>query len=279
MVLFAHADHAPPMAGPLSHWRPMRCAAVVASLALSLAVVASSGVLDFGLTAAAAPDAGGPATTTKTSVCPPAPADGQPILATQLAQLYTTRTGPTTLGPASAPGSSSTCAPRLAIPLPTSGVPTHPGQVILVSRSQQWLWAYQDGRLVFATPVTTGQPALPTPLGTYHVMSMASNTTFYSPWPKGSPYYYDPLHIDYALLFRAGGFYIHDAPWRYAFGTGTNLDYSLPDGSAQTGSHGCVDVPIGAGAWLYSWAGTATQIVIVDDAKTRVSPPSEHRAA
>ena len=141
----------------------------------------------------------------------------------------------------------------LWVPKPNGGAPDWPGQVILVSVTQQWLWAYQDGKLVFATPVTTGMPWLWTPLGVYHITSKVEDTVFYSPWPPSSPFYYTPEHVDYALFFRQKGFYIHDAPWRQAFGPGTDVPHNDPNGTYETGSHGCVNVTYGAGQWLYNW--------------------------
>ena len=148
-------------------------------------------------------------------------------------------------------------------PQPPADASSQGGQVIVVSLSQQWLWAFQNHQLVFETPVTTGRPALPTPLGVYPLSQKESNVTFYSPWPPGSPYYYSPLHIDYAMLFRAGGYYIHDAPWRRYFGPGTNVSHTNPDGTQDTGSHGCVEVPVAAGAWLYRWSAVGATIKIV----------------
>jgi lipoprotein-anchoring transpeptidase ErfK/SrfK len=152
---------------------------------------------------------------------------------------------------------------HLGIPLPASGAPAGDGRVILVSVSQQWLWAYDDHRLVYASEVTTGMPHLDTPLGTYTVQLKAYDTWFTSPWPYGSPYYYAPLVVRYALLFRAGGFYIHDAPWRQSFGPGSNVPHLTLDGAPETGSHGCVDVPSVTGAWLFSWASVGTTVSIV----------------
>jgi hypothetical protein len=152
---------------------------------------------------------------------------------------------------------------HLGIPLPTSGAPSAEGRVILVSVSQQWLWAYDHHRLVYASEVTTGMPHLDTPLGTYAVQLKAYDTWFTSPWPYGSPYYYAPLVVKYALLFRAGGFYIHDAPWRHSFGPGSNVPHIAPDGTPETGSHGCVDVPTVTGAWLFTWASVGSTISIV----------------
>ena len=151
----------------------------------------------------------------------------------------------------------------LPVPDPAGGVPDQGGQVILVSLTQQWLWTYQDGRLVFANPITSGQPELATPPGVYHVQAKVADTTFYSPWGPWSPYYYAPEHVNYALLFRAGGYFLHDAPWRQAFGPGTNAPHTDPGGARETGSHGCVNLTTTAAAWLYRWASIGATVVIV----------------
>jgi hypothetical protein len=149
----------------------------------------------------------------------------------------------------------------LQVPAAPMKVGQH-GQAILVSTHLQWLWAYQDGKLVYATPVTTGMAPLRTPHGAYTIMLKESDVTFYSPWPRGSPYYYTPEHINYALRFRSGGFYIHDAPWRGAFGPGTQDPHANPNGTHETGSHGCVNVTTGAARWLYSWAHVGATVTI-----------------
>jgi lipoprotein-anchoring transpeptidase ErfK/SrfK len=147
---------------------------------------------------------------------------------------------------------------------PPASVPHLNGQLIYVSVNKQWMWVFQNGTIVFETPVTTGRPELPTPLGTYHVLNKQSNLMFYSPWPPSSPFYYTPEHIIHALYFREGGFYIHDATWRKMFGPGSNVPHSDPDGTQETGSHGCVNVPPDASDWLYQWANLGATIVIAD---------------
>lgn len=149
-------------------------------------------------------------------------------------------------------------------PLPTSGAPAVDGQVILVSLTQQWLWAYENGALVYRAPVATGRPELATPTGTYHVLLKRQNIVFHSPWPQGSPFYYEPENVNYALYFRDTGYYIHDAPWREAFGPGADLPHTNADGTDETGSHGCVNVPTFAGEWLYNWASVGATIIIQD---------------
>jgi lipoprotein-anchoring transpeptidase ErfK/SrfK len=151
----------------------------------------------------------------------------------------------------------------LPMPTPPLQAANRPGQVIVVSTAKQWLWAYQDGNLVFATPVTTGMNYLRTPHGTFSIQYKEKDVTFYSPWPVGSPFYYTPEHINYALNFRAGGFYLHDAPWRQAFGPGTQNPHTDPNGEHEDGSHGCVNLTTGAAQWLYGWAHVGTTVTIV----------------
>lgn len=135
------------------------------------------------------------------------------------------------------------------------------GKMIIISLSDQMLYAFEDGDEVLETPVTTGQPALPTPVGSFSIFNKQSPMTFYSPWGPGSPYYYPPTTVSYAMEFAGGGYFIHDAPWRSDFGPGTNYprtdDYS---GEFVTGSHGCVNTPVDAAAWLYNWAPIGTPV-------------------
>jgi len=145
---------------------------------------------------------------------------------------------------------------------PVAPAPQVGGQLVVVIIAQQWLWAYQNGQLILSTPVTTGMPQLPTPTGIYHIQLKVSNVTFYSPWPSGSPYYYTPEYVQYAMLFRAGGFYLHSAGWRDRFGPGTNVPHTNPDGTQETGSHGCVNLPVGAAGALYRWIGVGATVEI-----------------
>jgi lipoprotein-anchoring transpeptidase ErfK/SrfK len=137
------------------------------------------------------------------------------------------------------------------------------GRVIVVSISQQWLIAYQGGRRVYSTAVLTGRPSLPTPLGTYHVFAKFSPATFRSPFPRNSPNWYPPTHINYALEWRAGGYFLHDSWWHTVYGAGTNGEHYDPTYGWQEGSHGCVSMPISAAAWLYRWAPIGTTVKIV----------------
>lgn len=148
-------------------------------------------------------------------------------------------------------------------PTPTpQPAPSPQGKEIVVSLSHQWMWAYQNGKLVYNSAVMTGRPALATPTGTYHVFLKLHPTYFYSPWPYGSPYWYPPTFINYALEWRAGGFFLHNSWWHTVYGPGTNGWHFDPKYGWQWGTHGCVAMPLSAAAWLYNWApiGTTVQI-------------------
>jgi lipoprotein-anchoring transpeptidase ErfK/SrfK len=127
------------------------------------------------------------------------------------------------------------------------------GKLIVVSLSRQVLTAYQDGTAVLTTYVATGRPALPTPPGVYHVFARYSPYEMISPWPYGSPYYYPPSWVNWAMEFIGGGYFIHDAPWRTWYGPGSNL---------YNGTHGCVNVPYSPMSFLWRWTPIGTTVVV-----------------
>lgn len=140
---------------------------------------------------------------------------------------------------------------------------THYARLIVVSLGRQQVEVYQNGVPILVTAATTGQPALATPTGITRVMAKRSPFTFISPWPRGSPFWYAPSPVHYAVLYRSGGYYLHDAPWRPYYGLGTNVMHRDPDGVWRTGSHGCVNIPLWAEQLLYAWVtiGTVVQTV------------------
>lgn len=132
---------------------------------------------------------------------------------------------------------------------------------IVVSLSQQRLWAYDGSKLFVTSLVTTGNKVLPTPTGTFHIMAKFHPFTFRSPWPKSSPFWYPPSPTQWAMLFQQGGYYIHDAPWRSVFGPGSNAQLGTP-GNNYTGSHGCVNVPANVAQELFAWTPDGTPVIV-----------------
>lgn len=137
-----------------------------------------------------------------------------------------------------------------------------PAKMIVVSTEAQSATAYEGGTQVYSTPVTTGGPELPTDHGVFHIYEKIPNFTFHSPWPVGSPYYYLPSFVQYWMPFY-GGEGLHDASWRSNFGPGSNLQPTdLGTGNYILGTHGCVNLPTDAAAWVWNWAPLGTTVVV-----------------
>ncbi len=139
------------------------------------------------------------------------------------------------------------------------------GQVIVVSITDEALRLYQNGKLVYSSYVTTGQPALPSLPGNWSVVTRESPTVFKSSDPPTSPYWYPPTNINYAIGYHEDGYFIHDAWWRVNFGPGTEFphyDVGGDESFAGQGSHGCINMPESNAAWLYANTDWNTSIVV-----------------
>ncbi len=139
------------------------------------------------------------------------------------------------------------------------------GQIIIVSLAEQAMRLYQNGKLVHAFLVTTGRPERPSLPGLWSIQARLSPTIFKSSDPRGSPYWYPDTLIHYAMLYHAGGYFIHDAWWRYTYGQGTQFPHADASGDqafAGNGSHGCINLPEGQAAWLYRHTNLNTSIVV-----------------
>ncbi len=141
---------------------------------------------------------------------------------------------------------------RSTAPPKTSGPSA---KAVVIRLHAQTLTAYLNGKPVLHTPVTTGRPALPTPVGSYRIEGAYSPFTFHSPWPPGSPYWYPPTPVTWAMPFYNGDF-LHDDPGEptSAFGRGSE------DG--QYASHGCVHVPHAAMAFLFHWLPIGAKVIV-----------------
>ena len=133
-----------------------------------------------------------------------------------------------------------------------------PYGAVVVRLDRQTLTAYLDGKPVLSAPVTTGRPALPTPIGSFSIHSRSSPYIFTSPWPKSSPYWYPPTPATWAMYFYDNDF-LHDDPGEpaSAYGAGSQ------DGPYA--SHGCVHVPRDAMAFLFQWLPVGATVIVARD--------------
>jgi hypothetical protein len=136
--------------------------------------------------------------------------------------------------------------------------------VVVVSLTEQALRAYVNGKLVKALQVTTGQPDLPTPPGTWWVEGKKAPTEFKADVPPSSPFWYPPTPINYAMQFHSNGYFLHDSWWRSEYGPGTNFPHLDSGGSQYSlhGSHGCVNLSKDNASWLPGFVKVYTNVLI-----------------
>ncbi len=139
------------------------------------------------------------------------------------------------------------------------------GQVIVVALVEQTMRLYQNGKVVQAFRITTGQFQLPSPPGVWRILLRQSPTTFKSSEPKGSAFWYPDTKINYAMEYHWGGYYFHDSWWRADYGPGTNFPHYDSGGDqtfAGNGSHGCVNMQQNQAAWLYAHTDYNTGVIL-----------------
>ena len=139
------------------------------------------------------------------------------------------------------------------------------GQVLVVSLIEQVLRYYNNGKLVRAFQVVTGQYLKPSPPGFWSIFVREHPTEFKSSEPPGSAFWYPPTPIQYAMEYHEGGYFFHDSWWRGIYGQGMNFPHSDPSGTTafnENGSHGCVNMAPNDVAWLYSQIPWGTPVIM-----------------
>jgi hypothetical protein len=140
------------------------------------------------------------------------------------------------------------------------------GEVTVVSLREQIARAYQDGKLVYTSDITTGRQSLPTPPGVLITISRQREVTFLPLGPVGPANGY-PTLIHYAVNFTSPtwqqfqGYYLHDAWWRLQFGVGSNLPHYDP-AAWNDGSHGCINFPESTMPAYYDWVQVGTPVIV-----------------
>jgi hypothetical protein len=136
------------------------------------------------------------------------------------------------------------------------------GRVMVVSLREQAARFYQDGKLVKATYLTTGAPDLPSAPGINCTSHAVKGQLMVSPDPPGSPNYYTPTPVKFAIYYHNYGLEIHDAWWRNQFGPLTNLPHYDP-AAFNNGSHGCINISKEVMPWLFDWVNYGNIPVVV----------------
>jgi hypothetical protein len=126
---------------------------------------------------------------------------------------------------------------RLATARPRPAGLSSEARWVHVDLRQQVLTAYEGNTLVYVTLVSTGTADHPTPTGRFTLLQKVQHSTMegeHQDYLVEEVPHVMPIHGDVAL---------HGAFWHDAFGTPV--------------SHGCINLPPIAAAWLFDWAQPA----------------------
>ena len=110
--------------------------------------------------------------------------------------------------------------------------------VMTVSNKTKMMTVKQDGKVIKTIPVSLGKSSTPSSSGTMVVIEKKRHTVFDTMAELGPDKGYR-TDIDYAQRITWSGQYIHAAPWSEGKQGRTNV------------SHGCVNVSMANGAWLF----------------------------
>lgn len=139
------------------------------------------------------------------------------------------------------------------------------GQVLVVSLIEQVLRYYNNGKLVRAFQIVSGQYDKPSPPGFWSIFLKQSPTIFKSSEPKGSAFWYPDTNIKYAMEYHEGGYFFHDAWWRCSFGLHDNFPHADACGTTAfngNGSHGCINMNSSDIAWLYPQIAWGAAVIL-----------------
>jgi hypothetical protein len=120
---------------------------------------------------------------------------------------------------------------------------------VVVSISQQYMWAYEGDTEVIESWVSTGTAeteAVTTPVGYWSVLTKYDSQTM-----EGtiSGEYYRVPDVPYVMYFDNLGNALHGTYWHNNFG--------------HPMSHGCVNLPMDVAAFLYSWTDIGTAVTVI----------------
>ena len=120
---------------------------------------------------------------------------------------------------------------------------------IEVNLFEQTLAVYDEGKLRFATLVSTGEPPFWTPPGLFQIYKKLETTQMRGAFAADKSDYYQLEDVPWTMYYdktRA----LHGAYWHDMFGYKT--------------SHGCVNLSIADAHWLYTWARLGDWVYVWD---------------
>lgn len=119
------------------------------------------------------------------------------------------------------------------------------GKLITVDLGKQLLTAWESGRVVHQTKISSGLLLAPTVMGSFRIQTKVPSQDM-----KGGSKAYGPYFLKNVpnIMYFYQGYAIHGAYWHNRFG--------------RPASHGCVNTPLASADWLYKWAPVGTRVEV-----------------
>lgn len=118
-------------------------------------------------------------------------------------------------------------------------------KLITVDIGKQMVYAWQGGKQVYSTKASTGMKFTPTVTGTFKINRKVAMQDMKGYYPPYEPYFIKNVPN---VMYFYGAYAIHGAHWHNKFGMRV--------------THGCVNVPVAASEWLYSFADNGTRVMV-----------------
>ena len=132
---------------------------------------------------------------------------------------------------------------------------------ISINLFEQTLAVYEQGRLVFATLVTTGLPGWWTQPGTFQVYAKLERDDMSGSFEADRSDYYLLQDVPWVMYYDKARA-LHGAYWRTSYG--------------YPGSHGCVNLSPTDAHWLFNWAVEGTYVHVFDPSGQTPTDPKTY---
>lgn len=118
-------------------------------------------------------------------------------------------------------------------------------KMITVDIGKQMIYAWDGGRLVNQSPVSTGMYYTPTVKGEFKIYRKLDLQDMRGNFPPYEPYFLKNVPN---VMYFYKAYAIHGAYWHNKFGSKV--------------THGCVNQPVAFSKWLYDFAPVGTRVVV-----------------
>ena len=130
--------------------------------------------------------------------------------------------------------------------------------LVQVDLTTQHMWYFENGTVVFDSPVVTGRPgAMETPAGVFFIQEMEEDSVLSGATNPYTGTVADDTPVAYWMRitwdYPVPGIGFHDATWQSSFGG---------DRFRTHGSHGCINMPLDKASELFSLISEHTPVVV-----------------